>query len=85
MHVVNTDAKSHSAKPPVEVRSGGREGKETHVPGGMPQAAQALLPLCGLGLWVSGCGGDGYPEEDSHSPCNKVAATLLTNVRLRQD
>ena len=57
--------------------AGGGEGKEANVPGGMPPAAQEIPPLCCLDGWISGCGGDGYPEEDSQSPGHKVAATLL--------
>ena len=64
---------------------GGGEGKEADVPGGMTPAAQALLPICFLGGWISGFGGYGYPEEDIYLPRNKVAATLLEDVQLRQE
>ena len=39
--------------------AGGGKGEEADVPGGMPPAAPALLPLCRLGGWTSGSGGDG--------------------------
>ena len=57
--------------------SGGGEGEEADVPGGMPPAAQAILPLCRLGVWIDGSGGNGNPEELSQWPGHQVAATLL--------
>ena len=51
----------------------------------MTPAAQALLPICFLGGWISGFGGYGYPEEDIYLPRNKVAATLLEDVQLGQE
>ena len=55
---------------------GGGKGEEVDVPGGMPLAAPALLPLCGLGGCISRGGGDGNPEEVSQSPGHQVEATL---------
>ena len=43
--------------------TGGRKGEEVDVPGGMPPAAPELLPLCCLGGWTAGGGGDGNLEE----------------------
>ena len=65
--------------------AGGGEGEEAGVPGGMPPSEQALLPLCCLGVWTAGYGGDGNPENDSQLPGHKVAATLLKYVWLRQE
>ena len=50
---------------PGEVPAGGRRGEEVDVPGGMPPAVPALLPLCRLGGWTLGAGGDGNLEEVS--------------------
>ena len=63
----------------------GGEEEEAEVPGGMPPAAQALLPLCRLGGWISGSGGDGNPEKVSQLPGHQVAANLLKDVWLRQE
>ena len=65
--------------------AGGGEVEEADVPGGIPLAAKALLPLCCLGGWTAGCGGDGYLEKNIHLHGHKVAATLLEDVRLRQE
>ena len=51
----------------------------------MPPAAQTILSLCCLRRRTSRSGGDSYPKKDSQSPCNKVAATLLTDVQIRQE
>ena len=42
--------------------------EEADVPGGMSTPAPELLPLCNLGGWTDGGGGDGNLEEVSHSP-----------------
>ena len=65
--------------------AGAGKGEEANVPAGMPPAAQELLPLFCLGGWISGCGGDRYPEEDSQLPGHRVAEILLMDVRLRQE
>ena len=65
--------------------SGGRKGEEADVPGGMPPTAQALLPLCSLGGWTVGGGGNGNLEQVSQSPGHQVEATLLKDVRVRQE
>ena len=68
-----------------EVPLKGREGEELDVTGGMPPAAQSLLPLCSLGGLTDGRGGDINPEKDSQSPDHQVTATLLEDVRVRQE
>ena len=60
-------------------------GEEADVPGGMTLAAQTLLPLCCIGGWTDGCGGNGNTEKDSQSPGHKVVATLIKDVQVRQD
>ena len=50
----------------------------------MPPAAPALLPLCRLGGWTDGGGGDSKLEEFSQSPGHQVEATLLKDVCIRQ-
>ena len=45
--------------------AGDGKGEELDVPIGMPPAAPALLPLCSLGGWNAGGGGDGNLEEVS--------------------
>ena len=62
----------------------GEKGEEADVPGGMPLAAPALLPLCRLGGWTAGVRGDGNLEEVSQSPGHQVEATLLKDVWVRQ-
>ena len=64
--------------------TGGGKGEEADVPGGMPLAAQALIPLCRLVGWTAGGGGDGNIEEFSQSPGHQVEATLLEDVWIRQ-
>ena len=63
----------------------GGEGEEENLLGGMPPSLQTLIYLCCLYRQASGCGGDGYSEKDSHSPCKKVTATLLTDVQIQQE
>ena len=65
--------------------AGGKEGVEADVPGVMHTVAQVLIPRCYLGEWTVGCVGDGKPEKDSQLPGHKVAATLLKDVRVRQE
>ena len=65
--------------------AGGGEGEEADVPGGMNPAAQALPPLCCLGGWTAKCGDNGNPEKDSQSPGQKVAATLIYDMWVRQE
>ena len=55
------------------------------VPGGLPPATSTLLPLCSLGGWAAGSGGDSYPEKDSQLPGHQVAADLLKDVWIRQE
>ena len=55
------------------------------VPRGIPPAVQELLPLCPIGGWTPGGGGDGNLEEVIQSPSHLVEATLLENVRVRQE
>ena len=55
------------------------------VTGGIPPAAQALLPLCRLGVWTAGNVGDGNPENDSQSTGQKLVATLIEDVWLCQN
>ena len=62
MRVVNTDAKSHTSKNTGEVFTGGGNWEEADVPVGMSPEAPALLPLCRLGGWTAGGGGDGNLE-----------------------
>ena len=69
----------------LEVSALDGAGQEENVLGGMPPEVQTLLSLCCLHLRTDGCGGDGYPEKDSHLTRNKVAATLLTDVRILQE
>ena len=64
-----------------EVPAEGGEGEEANVHGGMPTAAQELLPRFCLGGWNSGCGGVNNTKKDSQLPGHKVAATLLGDVR----
>ena len=65
--------------------AGDGKGEEADVPGGMPPAAPALLPLCLLGGWNSGGGGDVNPEDVSQSPVHQVEAILLKDVWIRQE
>ena len=51
----------------------------------MHTVAQVLIPRCYLGEWTVGCVGDGKPEKDIQLPGRKVAATLLKDVRVRQE
>ena len=51
----------------------------------MTPATQTLLYLYGLFQQADGCGGKVYPEKFSQSPHNKVAATLLSDVLIRQE
>ena len=55
------------------------------IPGGMPPAAPALLPLCGLGGWISWGGGNGNPEEVSQLHGHQVESILLKDVQIRQE
>ena len=64
--------------------TGGGKGGELDVPGGMPPAAPALLPLCRLSGWNSGVGGKGDLEEVSQLPGHQVEATLFKYVWVRQ-
>ena len=64
---------------------GGGEVEEVDVPGGMTPAAKSIIPLCCLGGWTAGCEGDCNPEKYSQSPGHKVTATLIEDVRLRQE
>ena len=59
--------------------------EEAGLPGGMPPAAPALLPICRLVGWNAGGGGDGDLEEVSQSPGHQVEATLLEDVWIHQD
>ena len=59
---------------------GVRKGEKEDVPVGLPPATSTLLPLCSLGGWAAGSGGDGYPENYSQSPGHQVAAALLKDV-----
>ena len=70
---------------PREVPTGCRKGKEADVPGVVPLAAPELLPLCRLGGWTVGGGGNGNSEEVSQSPVHQVEATLLKDVWIRQE
>ena len=63
---------------------GGGKGEESDVLGGMPPAAQALLPLCRLCGWTSGGVGDGNIEDFSQSPIRQVEENLLKDVWVRQ-
>ena len=65
--------------------TGGEKGEEADVPGVMPPSAQALLPLCCLGGWNAGSGGNSNLEEVSQSPGHQVESTLLKDVRVRQE
>ena len=65
--------------------AGGGKEEQDDVPGGMPQAAQALLPIIRLGVWTTGVGGDGNIEEVIQSPVQQVAAKLLKDVRVSQE
>ena len=65
--------------------AGGGEGEEADVPGGIPPEFQALLPLFCLDGWTAWSGGDSNPENYIQSPGHNVAATLLEDVRLRQE
>ena len=82
MRVVNTDAKSHLAKNSGEVSAGGGADKEEDVAGGLPPTTSKLISLCCLCRQTDRCGDDGYSEIDSQLPWNKVASTLLTDVRI---
>ena len=64
--------------------TGGVKGEEADVPGGMPPAAPTLLPLCRLGEWTAGGGGDGNLEEVIQSPGHQVEASLIKEVWIRQ-
>ena len=63
----------------------GGKGEEADVPVGMPPAAPALLPLCRLGRWTAGSGGDGNLEEVIQLHDHQVEATLLEDVWIRQE
>ena len=63
----------------------GGKSEEADVPGGMPPSAPALPPLCRLGGWTVGGGGDGNLEEVRQSPGHQVEATLLKDVWIRQE
>ena len=65
--------------------TGGGKGEEADVPGGMPPATPALLPLCRLGGWTAVGGGDISPEEVSQSPSHQVEVTLLKDVCILQE
>ena len=58
---------------------------EADVPGGMPPAAPALLPLFRLGCWTAGVGGYGNLEEVSHSPGHQVETVLIEYVLIHQE
>ena len=85
MHAVNTDAKLHRTKDPERCLQEVERGEEADVHGCMPPAAPALLPLCCLGGWTAGVGGDGNLEEVSQSPGHQVVAILLKDVWIRQE
>ena len=57
--------------------AGGKKGEEAYVTGGMPLAAQALLPFCLFGGLTAGGGGEINLEEVSQTPGHQVAATVL--------
>ena len=65
--------------------TGGGEGEEADVPGGMPPAVPALLPLYILGGWTDGGGGDGNLEEVSQSPGHQMEETLLEDVWIHEE
>ena len=46
--------------------------------------ADAFPSLC-LHQWVTGCGGWGYPEKDSHLLNKQVAATIIKDIRICQE
>ena len=69
---------------PREVFTGGGEGEEEDVPGGMPSSAQAILPLFCLGGWVSWSGGNSNPEKVSQSLGHRLSVTLLKDVWVHQ-
>ena len=75
MRVVKTDAKSYLEKTPVNFLQDAARAKKNMF------LFFALRCLC---WWVTGCGGGRYPEKDIHPPRNKVAATLLEDVRIRK-
>ena len=53
--------------------------------GAISELLSALLPLCRLGGWASGGGGDSYPKNDSQSPGHQVEAVLLEDMWIRQE
>ena len=65
--------------------SGGAAGEEEDVLSGMPPMMPKLIALPCLCQFYSGCGGYGYPKNDSHPSRIKLAATLLQDVRIRQE
>ena len=67
------------------VSAGVGAGEEEDVLGDMPPTMQTLLYLRCLRQRAAGCGGKGYPEKVIQLPRNKVAETLLLDVRIRQD
>ena len=51
----------------------------------MPPSAPELLPLCRLGGWTYGGGGNGKLEKVSQSPGHQVESILLKYVRIPQE
>ena len=64
---------------------GGSKIEEKVVPGGLSPEMLSFCALCHLHQWAAGCGGRGYPEKDSNTTHNKVSATLIKDVRIRQE
>ena len=62
--------------------SGYRKGGEKYLPGRLPPETSTHFTLTSLYLWVTGCGGGGYPETDSQPTRDKVASTLLEDIRI---
>ena len=60
-------------------------GGKADVPGGMPTEAPELLPLCRLGGWTAGGGGDANPEEVRQLTGHQVEEILLKVVWIRQE
>ena len=65
--------------------TGGGKEEEVGVLGGMPPAAPELTPLCRLGRWTAGGGGDDNLEEASQSSSHQVEATLLKDMWICQE
>ena len=78
MRAVNTDAPTYQKKDPEKFLHEADRGKKKMYLEACLQQLRHFSPLCFLGGWAAGGGGDGYPEKDSQLPDQVEAILLLT-------